>query len=107
MTIHRSRKASEGEAAENQGFVIDSSRTLSFDLLRASTDHREPRIAYFYRQENRPEDMVDSNDRYFLGAAILKVVDDNTHEGDYMTNQAWLKGLNAAGTVRLERISES
>lgn len=99
MTIHR--------PVQMQGsYVIDRSETISFDLIRPTSDEKHPRIAYFYRQENRAQDMnTQTSDRQFLGAAVLRVLDDNILEGDYMTNQGWEKGLNVAGKVRMTRIA--
>ena len=86
--------------------IINRSRTLSFDIIPASGS-KPAELAYIYEQINKA-DKIDlrTDGPEFLGAAFLKVIDENTLEGAYMTGREWVKGLNAAGFVTLTRRQE-
>ncbi len=87
----------------NKQSPLRKSRTISFDLLPAS-DSDPKRVAWTFRQENT--DLAETDERNFLGSALLEVENKNLIEGHYWNNRAWELGLNSAGRITMKRLAD-
>lgn len=76
------------------------SRTVSFDLVRATEEHSK-RVAWIFRQENREVAATDEDN--FLGSALLEVEAGDRLAGKYWNNRSWRAGLNAAGEIDMRK----
>ena len=85
----------------NESTPLRTSRTVSFDFLRA-TDDQPKRVAWFFRQENR--EVTASDEDNFLGSALLEVTNSVQLDGKYWNNRSWRRGLNAAGEITMRRL---
>ncbi len=86
--------------------VIKRSKTLATIPLKGSaTIERE--LIYVFEQEN--DVRAPTDDAHHMGAARLKI-DRSDHRiltGEYWNNRAWQRGVNAAGRLKLRRISSN
>jgi hypothetical protein len=105
--IHQTWFSTQVEFVGNDGSVLESSRTLSVELL-AKSETEPQQVSWVYRQWNkqgsgRKPNLTDEAN--FLGAALMRVTDDGELRGNYWTNRSWNLGLNAAGTIVGRRIN--
>jgi hypothetical protein len=85
----------------NEATPLRISRTVAFDLIRASDDQPK-RVAWVFRQENAAVAATDEDN--FLGAALLEVTNADRLTGKYWNNRSWRLGLNAAGEIEMSRL---
>lgn len=82
------------------------SETVSMRLDRNPETDRV-RVAYVYANTTKNPEDTDSG--FHHGAAVLDLEEEDGKpqalDGLYWTNRNWTKGLNTAGTIRLERAS--
>lgn len=99
--IHQSWFSTQVEFLGDDSSVLDTSRTLSVELL-GKTETEPQQVAWVYRQWNkqginRKPNLADEAN--FLGAALMRVTEDGGLKGHYWTNRSWERGLNAAGII--------
>ena len=103
LTFYSVRVKMWAASSNDPGTVIEESRTISTNLIRAS-DSQPNRIAYIYQQKNRRDRQAVTDDTVFEGAAILKIISGNELRGEYWTNRAWQNGLSTAGQIVFKKV---
>lgn len=101
-TIDQRWERASIEIRPNEKTPLLQSRTFAFDLIKATTDAPQ-RVFWGFKQINGALEATDEDN--FLGAAHLEVRSSDLLEGVYWNNRSWRCGLNAAGRIKLERIS--
>jgi hypothetical protein len=103
-TIDQGWERASIEIRPNEKTPLLQSRTFAFDLIKATADAPQ-RVFWGFKQTNGALEATDEDN--FLGAAHLEVRTSDLLEGVYWNNRSWRSGLNAAGRIKLERISAS
>lgn len=87
------------------GSVLSGSRTLSVEFHQDLEGGKA--LTWIYKQTNKEGNsnpMVQTDQKDFLGAGLLKVIDGGRIlDGHYWQNRSWHLGLNAAGLILAER----